>query len=171
MANDKKSLREQFREIRRAIPVDVAAAAARSLAHHVAENIDLPPGAIVAGYWPFPDEMDPRPLMKHLVALGHSLCLPVVVERAAALQFRAWSPGGSLVDSVYGTQVPPADAPLKVPNVLLVPLLAFDDAGYRLGYGGGYYDRTIADLAPHSPSIHRAWFRPTKGRARSTRRI
>ncbi len=84
--------------------------------------------------------------MIDLHARGHDLCLPVVVERSAALQFRTWAPGDALVDSVFGTQVPEVGQATLAPDVLLVPLLAFDRSGYRLGYGGGYYDRTVAGL-------------------------
>ncbi len=107
--------------------------------------------AVVAGYWPFPGELDPRPLMDALHEQGHALCLPVVINRHAALEFRAWVPGEPLIEAVFGTQVPQIERPTLVPEVLLVPLLAFDQDGYRLGYGGGYYDRTLAALAQDQP--------------------
>jgi 5-formyltetrahydrofolate cyclo-ligase len=104
----------------------------------------IPPGAIVAGYWPLPEEIDIRPLLAALHARGHALGLPVTPPRGQALAFRAWQPGAPLRPGRFGTFVP--DGPLLMPNVLLVPLLAFDRRGQRLGYGGGYYDRTIAAL-------------------------
>jgi 5-formyltetrahydrofolate cyclo-ligase len=105
----------------------------------------LPPG-VVAGYWPMRSEADPRPLMAELSALGHPLALPSVVKRAAPLLFRCWQEGDPLGRGAYGTSEPLQTAAPVVPSVLLVPLLAFDAEGYRLGYGGGYYDRTLAAL-------------------------
>jgi 5-formyltetrahydrofolate cyclo-ligase len=104
-----------------------------------------PEGAIIAGYWPMGDEMDPRPLMLALASRGHALALPVTPPRGQPLTFRAWAPGEALRPGLMGTSEP-AEGALENPDWLLVPLLAFDRAGRRLGYGGGYYDRTLAAL-------------------------
>jgi len=104
----------------------------------------LPPaGAIVAGYWPISTEIDIRPLLHALHARGYQLCLPEAPPRGNALIFRAWQPGTALVPGRFGTLHPVGE--VLRPNFFLVPLLAFDAMGNRLGYGGGYYDRTFAE--------------------------
>lgn len=97
-------------------------------------------------FWPMGAEIDMRPLLEDLHRAGHVTVLPVVVKRATPLAFRAWSPGDSLVDGGFGTSIPASGAAECAPDILFVPLLAFDDAGFRLGYGGGFYDRTIEKL-------------------------
>jgi 5-formyltetrahydrofolate cyclo-ligase len=107
------------------------------------ENI-VPPEATVAGFWPIQDEIDIRPLLAALHARGHPIALPVTGRRGEALVFRRWRPGETLLPGRFGTSHPAGAA--VTPDVLLIPLLAFDGQGNRLGYGGGFYDRTIADL-------------------------
>jgi len=85
-------------------------------------------------------------LFNKLISEGHPACLPVIQGRGLPLLFRAWKPGDTLDTGVWGIQEPQPSAPALDPDVLLVPLLAFDARGYRLGYGGGFYDRTLAGL-------------------------
>lgn len=128
-------------------------AAAAEVRRRVIEDLDPGPTQVVSGYWPLKDELDPRPAMAALAAMGHSLCLPVVVGRDRPLVFRAWDDKTALQPAAFGTMVPGPDCPVLEPELLLVPLLAFDRRGFRLGYGGGFYDRSLAGL--------RAWGRAT----------
>ncbi|HXV24970.1 MAG TPA: 5-formyltetrahydrofolate cyclo-ligase [Alphaproteobacteria bacterium] len=104
------------------------------------------PRAIVSGFWPFGPEIDVRPVLHHLHEAGHPIALPVVIRRGLPLLFRAWRPGQGLISGSFGVPRPDKDQPELVPGVLIVPLLAFDRAGYRLGYGGGFYDRTLEQV-------------------------
>jgi 5-formyltetrahydrofolate cyclo-ligase len=110
-----------------------------------------PPG-IASGYLPIRDELDPRPVMAVLVTLGWQLALPVVTGPRRPLSFRSWAPGESLVPASFGLEVPAAGAEVT-PGLLFVPMLAFDARGHRLGYGGGFYDRTIAALRARNQRV------------------
>jgi len=99
--------------------------------------------AILAGYWPFETEMDVRPALVALDRIGVLLTLPEVAAKDRPLRFRAWRPDEPLIEGGHGTFHPLSSAPMMRPDVLLVPLLAFDRRGYRIGWGGGYYDRTL----------------------------
>jgi len=100
----------------------------------------------LAGYWPMGDEFDVRPALGAAVSRGWSCALPVVTGRNTPLVFRGWRPGDDLRAGGFGTSVPQPTRGEIRPDVLLVPLLGFDATGLRLGYGGGYYDRTLAQL-------------------------
>lgn len=123
-----------------------AAGAAEAVCARVLDTIALPRRCAVSAYWPMGSELDPRPLIRRLSECGHPIGLPVVVAKGRPLVFRAWRPGEVLEPAGFGTQVPCPRRPEIRPRVLLVPMLAFDRAGYRLGYGGGFYDRTLAGL-------------------------
>ncbi len=139
----KTELRAAARDRReRAHAID-GAGAARSVRDRFLANVPLAHGAVVAGYWPFGSELDPMPLMQALHARGHRLALPVVVRRRAPLVFRQWQPGDEMATHRFGMSEPRPAKPQVDPDILLVPLLAFDGEGNRIGYGGGFYDRTI----------------------------
>ena len=116
-----------------------------ALGEHVLREMPPPAGAVVSGFWPIGQEIDIRPLLHALHARGHPIVLPETPKRGNPLIFRLWHPGAVMVAERFGTSRP--DGPVMVPDFLLVPLLAFDRRGYRVGYGAGYYDRTLAGLA------------------------
>ncbi|WP_346911659.1 5-formyltetrahydrofolate cyclo-ligase [uncultured Roseibium sp.] len=115
------------------------------------DSLPVPEGAVVSGFWPIRDEIDPRPLLDRLRASGHRLCLPVVSE--PHLIFRELTRETVLVPAGFGTTVPDAASPELRPDVLLMPLAAFDRAGNRIGYGKGHYDTAIAALEKNGPVI------------------
>ena len=100
----------------------------------------------VSAYWPMRSEADPRPILETLHQRGLPLCLPAIVEKR--MIFRRWAPYEPIVPGGFGTLVPSPAEPEVKPTILLVPLAAFDRRGYRIGYGKGYYDRALTELAP-----------------------
>ena len=113
------------------------------------EQARLKPSQVISIYWPLGDELDPLPLLTQLHSLGHKMVLPVMLGAGKPLVFRRWQPGDQLQDAGFGTKEPLDDQPQLEPDVILAPLLAFDQQGYRLGYGGGFYDRTLDQLRQH----------------------
>jgi 5-formyltetrahydrofolate cyclo-ligase len=110
------------------------------------------PGASFGVYWPFQAEFDPRPLIDWAIARGSAVALPTVVDKKGPLEYRLWRPGEPLTDGVWNIPVP-EKREVVVPQAVLAPLVGFDRQCYRLGYGGGYFDRTLAALLPRPLAI------------------
>ncbi len=110
------------------------------------EFAGINPRARVSGFLAIGDEIDVVPLMSSLAGARHGLCLPVMEGKGKPLVFRSWQPGDRMKEVTWGIREPLTSSPAVEPDVLLVPLLAFDEHGYRLGYGGGFYDRSLARL-------------------------
>jgi len=113
----------------------------------------FPVGAVVSGFASLPDELDCMPLMHQLANEGLGLALPLVTGKGQPLVFRSWAPGDAMDAGVWGIAQPKADKPVVEPDIMLVPLLAVDRNGCRLGYGGGFYDRTLQGLRARKPVL------------------
>lgn len=122
-------------------------AATESLLSALAPSRDT----MISAFWPLAGEFDTRSLLHSLAERGYRLCLPVVVERGRALEFRRWEPGVELLRGDFGVQTPTPAMPRARPDVVIAPFLAVDRLGYRLGYGGGYYDSSLALLRAEGP--------------------
>lgn len=142
----KAGLRATAHTKRAAIYSNLRTDAARAAAEHFLAGVALAPGEVVAVYWPIRDELDCKPVLTRLVDAGQPVCLPVVLGDGLPLELRLWEEGTPLFPSGFGTLAPAETAPIVEPDVIVMPLLGFDKHGTRLGYGGGYYDRTLAML-------------------------
>ena len=152
IAAAKAVLRRDMIAKREELPVADRVAAAETIARR-GLPVKVPVGAIVSGYSPLKSEISPVPLMRLITEAGAKLALPVVVKRGMPLAMRAWAFGEALGSGQWGIREPKSEAPEVFPDFLIVPLAAFDRSGYRLGYGAGYYDMTIARLRPMKPII------------------
>jgi len=149
IAAEKAALRKLMRARRAALSVDTRAAASLAVRDRLIgwiQSKGLARGRAISGYWPIRDEIDPRSAMQVLAERGYRLALPVSLMQGEPLGFRAWVPGDPLAPDIMRIEAPLAKAPPLVPALLLVPMLAFDRACRRLGYGAGFYDRTLAGL-------------------------
>ncbi|EHS48836.1 5-formyltetrahydrofolate cyclo-ligase [Rhizobium sp. PDO1-076] len=127
------------------IPAELRLEYSLAMVDHAGDDIVFEPGTIVSGFFPIRSEVDIRPLMARLKDRGARLCVPVVLDRHT-IAFRELVAGAELVDTGFGTRGPGPDAAVLDPEILLVPLSAFDRQGHRIGYGAGHYDRAIARL-------------------------
>ena len=153
-ADEKAALRRSAGKVRAALAEAEADAAERlaaqagilaTLAGPLAEETGSNQ-PVIAAYLPIRSELSPLPLVGALAAIGMTTAMPVTPAPGNPLSFRAWRLGETLAEGPYNTQQPPPELPEVTPDVILAPMLAFDDSGWRLGYGGGFYDRTLAGL-------------------------
>ena len=149
---EKFRLRAEALAKRQALSPEALARASAELAGRLLTLIPSSPH-IIAGYVSIRGEIDIFPSLDLLSAQGHATCLPVALEKDAPLLFRAWKPGDALQKGKYNIEIPLDSAPAFAPQILLVPLVAFDHAGHRLGYGAGYYDRTIHALRQQQKGV------------------
>ncbi len=153
MADEKTAERARARARREAAHAHQGARASAQIAENGLGFLALKPGAIVSGFSAIRDEIDLEPLLRRLADEGYRLCLPVIEGKGRPLVFRAWAPGDVMGEAAWGIAEPLPSQPILEPDVVLVPLLAFDAKGYRLGYGGGFYDRTLLRLRALKPAI------------------
>ena len=140
---DKATLRDQA--IKHRDQIDPREDNPEDAVSHFFKAISPEKGQVLAGYWPKGREFDPRPIMDEAMKAGLRCALPVVQKDTRILKFALWADNNPLEEGPYGIMQPAGDDFID-PDILLTPLLAFDRHGYRLGYGGGYYDATLADL-------------------------
>jgi 5-formyltetrahydrofolate cyclo-ligase len=150
--SDKKSLRAAALKARDAIDPEYAKMAGPEVAKHLLQCIPTL-AKVIGGYYAMRSEINIGEAMVLLAQRGHVLCLPVIVKDNAPLAFRTWKPGGALEKGMYGTEIPLAMQPPQIPDAVIVPLVAFDKAGHRLGYGAGFYDQTICRLREQQKDV------------------
>ncbi len=146
LEEQKAQLRTEALARREAVPQADRADAAKAAAQHFLEGVPLQDGQIVALYWPIRDEIDCKPLLTKLVDSDQPVALPVVLGEDLPLELRLWEDGQPLYPSCFVTLAPAETAPVVTPDIVVIPLLGFDKSGTRLGYGKGYYDRTLAAI-------------------------
>lgn len=150
-AGRKAALRDLARARRKQAGAAAGPGHAQRLAQVFGEGVSLAPGAIVAGYVRMGREADPQFILSRLRAAGHAIALPAIVAGSLVLAFREWREGEPLLPGLFGTLAPDRAAPVLRPDIVLVPLLAFDATGARLGQGGGFYDATLGALRAAGP--------------------
>jgi 5-formyltetrahydrofolate cyclo-ligase len=149
----KKEMRAEATARRKSAFEQHGAEASRLIAAHGLDFLQIKPETVVSGFAAIRDEINPAPLMTWLNAEGFKLALPVMQGKGLPLLMRSWAPGDAMSPAAWGIAEPLDDKPEVEPDVVLVPLLAFDARGYRLGYGGGFYDRTLGRLRRRKPII------------------
>ena len=150
---EKSQLRKRMMGLRADTLRKAAGDPAAEIARHGLAFLRLPADSIVSAYMAMPEELDPALLVRRLHSQGRQIVMPVVVGKAQPLVFRLWQPGDEMMAGPWGIREPLAEKPELMPDVMLVPLLAFDAKGGRLGFGGGYYDRTMRRLRARSSVV------------------
>jgi 5-formyltetrahydrofolate cyclo-ligase len=150
----KAALRLERLALRDSMTAEARTEASLRMLGHAGDAIEFAPGQAISGFWPIRSEVDIRPLMARLGARGARLCLPVILDKKTIV-FRERVAGAPTVETGFGTTGPGEDAAVLDPDIMLVPLSAFDKAGHRIGYGAGYYDRAIERLRQkgHMPRL------------------
>jgi 5-formyltetrahydrofolate cyclo-ligase len=161
----RRGKRDELIAARMAMPQAAHADADAAIARRIDTCFDEVEPCLVGAYWPFRREFHVLPVLDGLIAQGFTVALPVVLGKGRPLEFRPWTRETKLASGVYDIPYP-AEGEAVRPKMLIVPLVGFDDDGYRLGYGGGFYDRTLAAIEPrpfclgvgfelgHLPTIH-----------------
>lgn len=144
-ANKKHTMRQAARQRRAALTEDQRRSHAEAFARHFLEAVTVK-DHIVAGYWATQGELDVMPLLHILAQQGHICCLPAMIPTSRQLAFRRWQPGATIEPGGFGIIEPTAENEALVPDTIIVPLVAFDAARHRIGYGAGYYDCTLDTL-------------------------
>lgn len=139
----RRERRQEITAARQALPAALHREKSRAIERHLDGFFSSLAVLLVGMYWPIRHEFDPLPFARRLIAAGGTVALPVVVGKGMPLEFRRWSPGARMEKGVYDIPYP-AEGQAVAPAALIVALLGFDEAGYRLGYGAGFYDRTLA---------------------------
>jgi 5-formyltetrahydrofolate cyclo-ligase len=158
VARWRRAERHRLRAERMAMAVAARTDWAAALARHLDAGLQgwlagPVAGRVIGGYWPIKGEADLRPWLGALHERGAQVALPVVVEKGQPLVWRRWQPGAAMERGDWNIPVPPASAGTVIPDLALAPLVGWDAAGYRLGYGGGYFDRTLAALGARKPFV------------------
>lgn len=157
VALQKAALRKQAMQRRSTLDGRARLTASKGALINLINLIELQPESVVAAFWPIGAELDTRPLFDVLAALGVTACLPRMVGPKQPLEFYPHRPGRALLEGPMRVLEPLPEGPAQHPTIVVVPLLAFDDAGYRLGYGGGFYDRTLPTLLPSTAVVGLAY--------------
>jgi 5-formyltetrahydrofolate cyclo-ligase len=153
LAEEKQALRKEMRAIRRDFHKASGERASFDLMELVSSSAALKNAEIISCFWPIQTEVNTVPLIHKLYKAGHQICLPIVVGNAQPLIFRQWTPETEMLEGAYKAMTPVESSPQLVPDLILSPLLAFDRNGYRLGYGGGFYDRSIEEIKTTKPLV------------------
>lgn len=157
VARWRKAERQRLRGERDAMSVADRASMGERIGAHLlrflADRFGSLEGRVFSGYWPIKGEPDLRPVLASLHRAGVSVALPLVEVKAAPLVFRRWTPETKMVRGDWNIPVPPPEAEAVVPEIALAPVMGWTEGAYRLGYGGGYFDRTLAALSPRPFTI------------------